>query len=314
MSWDALGARVLPTLAFHTQQDGWEFWLSHDQRLIHLIAEPADDDYFAAAAAKPTDLCIRLFDVVGRHMLYPDLAGAFAGLRRCLHNLGASLEKIDYFVAQHHTKAIPTISQFAETELEYLLVISRSMFDLFQTLFAAFWRRVRLHAQPNTPTKPLPDTFSKLILEKKSELRTAKMLVAKYLLPEHIASAFAAAGAFFQQIRRTRDLIIHHGHKLPLIFETDHGLALPADTPHFSGYGVWRPAAFLPNNLASLRPVLAYIVWQTIASFDTIIRSVEDAVTLPPDPVPGFRLFTRGWHTAALHRYARVSPESPWWH
>ncbi len=311
---DLLGARMLPTLTFHSKTAGWEYWHSHNEKLIRLRAVPGDGDYLAAAPEHESDLCIRFLDVIGRQMLYPSLSGKFAGLRKGIHNFGTSLAKIDHFVLQHRQGRLSPISQFAETELEYLLITSRSMFDLFQALFAAFWKRVRLTSNLVTPTSALPATFSQLLLEKKEVLRSAEQLVQKYGLPDQIAASLASVGVFFQQIRRSRDLLVHHGHRLPLIFEADRGLALPASTDQFAAFGVWRRASFLPNDLASLRPVLAYIAWQTIASFDSVIGALEDTIQLGPDPVPGLHLFTRGWHTEALRRYSKVDPETPWWY
>lgn len=304
--------RVLPTLTFHTPEDGWELWLDANGSLIPLKGVPGDADYFSRSPEAESDLCVFFYDLIGRQILSSRTAGYFSALRHDLNNLGASLAKIDFFVAQLRQGAGPEVSRFAQTEFEYLLIVCRSMFDLFQRFLAGFWKQVKLHASPDTPTPNLPPTFSKFALEAEQP-RTAQQLREKYSLPNPLAESVARAAAFFQSIRKSRDLIVHHGHSFPVIFGVEQGFAMQADTEPFSGFGVWRSDTFLPNNLASLRPVLAYLVWRTVAAFDQILRAVQGTISLSADPVPGFSLFIRSWNTATLRQYSLVSIEDPWW-
>lgn len=308
---EVLRGRSLPTLAFYTPVDGWQLWIDSGGVLERLLGEPAEADYFGTVPEAEADICLYFVDFIGRRVLAPDTLHLYAALRHDVHNLGASLAKIDYFVEQHRLQASLDLPRFATTELEYLLVVCRSMFDLFQKFFSKLWGSVRM-LPARTPTVSLPSTFSAFVLQAEQP-RSVENFQEKYGLPPPICSAFRQAAEFFQAIRGSRDRIVHHGHWLPIVFATERGLAMYANTEPFSDFRVWQPSTFLPNDLASLRPVLAFLVWRTFLSFDEILTAFERSIQLQPDPVPGFSLFMRGYHTGTLKRYSSVSPDDPWW-
>lgn len=308
-----VGNRVLPCLTFYTPEDGWEIWIQNGDRLQRLKGTPAEAYYFARAPEAPSDLCLYFLDFIGKQVLRPDLVPYWHALTQDLHFASASLAKFDLFAELKRLDPKRDTFRFAETELEYLLIVCRSMFDLFAKLLAIAWRTVRLFKAPKSPTPALPESFAKLVLSGRQHPRPAAEIADRYGLPEPIANACAAASAFFMALRKIRDLIVHHGHSPGLIFTTEKGFAVNADLEPFASFGVWDKRTFLPNRLASLRPVLAYIVWSTFTAFDQMTSGLASAIDFGPDAYGGLSLFVRGSHTQVLLSYARVRADEPWW-
>lgn len=307
-----LHGRSLPTLGFHTPENGWELWLYLDGQLRRMRPIPGEADFFAAAPTDASDLCLYFLNVLGKRTLWPDLIPKLRGLRDDLHNIGAALATIDLLVHLHRTGEAVNAGRQARTQLEQLHTVTKSMFDTFHEAFVLLWRRVHLNNAPRTPVKRLPDHYARLILAG-DRPKTPDELTATYGLPDPIATALATTAGFFQPICATRNRIVHDGHPPAYVYATDHGFAIPADTEPFASFPVWEPATYLPNDLASLRPALAYLIWNTLASFDSVLHALITTIEYPEDPLPQFQLFTRGSHTSVLHEYAKVAPEDPWW-
>jgi archaeosine-15-forming tRNA-guanine transglycosylase len=114
------------------------------------------------------------------------------------------------------------------TELEYVLVLARSVFDLQQELIASLWsRRVRVVdsvAEARRKGRALPPSFSRMVLRDKQRVRTSDEIVAVVGLSPQLAAAYARTGTFFCGLREARDGIVHSGKSFDMIFCNGPGL------------------------------------------------------------------------------------------
>jgi hypothetical protein len=132
-------------------------------------------------------------------------------MRNDILNLGASLAKLGFFF--HYLppeKERTNISRFAVTEVEYVLGVCRSLFDLLQKTIAAIWETIELHDEQRKKRQLPAKTFAKMILSN-DKLLTATEIEAKFTVPQKLAEFYHRHGNFFRMLRATRDKIHHHG-------------------------------------------------------------------------------------------------------
>lgn len=138
-------------------------------------------------------------------------------------------------------------------------------------------------------------------------------IVQRWNIPKPLAEYYFRQGGFFELLRNYRDQISHHGRDLKFLFVTERGFAVSADTEPFASFSVWNEDHMLPNRLASLRPVLAHIVTETIKACEEFTMVIQSLVTFPPEVAPGFKLFLRGNHMKELLAMQDILGGCLWW-
>ncbi len=68
----------------------------------------------------------------------------------------------------------------------------------------------------------------------------------------------------------------------------------------FASFGVWNKEHLLPNNLASLRPVLAHVIVQTFSACENFTQVLKKTIKFPPNIVPRFKLYIRGENNGSV--------------
>lgn len=312
---DALGqrrARLMPLW----DGDRWHLWLPGPKGLIHL--NPVDAvqiNYVARQPASENDVVIPFIELMWQHASWAPICGAISGISDDFHNLGTSIEKLNCFFV--HRREISGVGQFAKTELEYVFILSRSVFDLLHEVIAWIWTHtVRLFdtgAEARRKRHRLPEKFSKLVLAN-GKARCAEELVDAYAIPPAMAQTYADVAAFFLQIRRFRDEIVHLGKDPQMLFVTDRGFCVPKSAFGFGALPFWKPEHHDNENIISLLPLLAHVVLGTIESCGALMLSLATAVQLPPPMAPGYRVFVRGLHNESLLWLLHVAEGgSAWW-
>jgi hypothetical protein len=218
----------------------------------------------------------------------------------------------------HRYEYISSASDFAKTELEYILMLVRSIFDLLQEALASIWNN---HVELLDPEKEairkrhkLKETFSDIVLQG-NEFRTAEELETKYALPRSLAEAYVSATPFFAKIRDLRNSIVHYGRDLGNIFTTDRGFCVNKDALGFGDLPFWKPEHAENENLVSLLPLLAHIVLNTIAYCGTLVGEFCNVMQMLPAIAPDQRVFVRGPHNESLIWLAYIAngDAEPWW-
>ncbi len=275
--------------------------------------EPAEADYLGRVAESETDLDIPFLDFMHKRACWPRVRHWISSLRDDIHNLAASLAKIEHFFecseGGDDAKHIPGVSRFVVTEVEYIFVVCRSLFDILQEIVARLWQTIRLHDETaNSRKRALKKSFRPMVLSGREELITAAQLIEKFALPEQLARFYCDAGPFFRELMHYRDSVIHGGGRdgVDLVLATPRGFGVFKPFRAFESFGIWKPDDDYNENVVALQRAVAFAVWRTIETCNEFAAAVSRTIEFPPDMAPEYRLFVRGYHTDALIRARRV--------
>jgi hypothetical protein len=295
----------------------WQMWVPGPDGLFNV--KPIDAgkvDYVARERASNSDMRIFFVESMWQRASYPEIRSKIRAICEDFHNLGASIAKLRFIFDSRHELPHGLSSIFANTEIEYLLMLSRSVFDLLQEMIADMWKsRVRLNdpeAEKRRCGRALPETFSKLVLHEKKTPRSSHEIQQDFGLPIRMADEYAKHTTFFSTLRDTRDAIAHDGKSLGHIYETEKGFCVGRNDPPFGSFDGWREEHQFNENVVSVLPWIANIVRQTIGACDGIVTALGQTVRFPDEIAPGYQVFVRGPCTLALSEILSESA-SPWW-
>lgn len=297
--------------------ENWHLWVDTPAGLIEgKLVDTIEGDYVAAAPAKESDLFIPFIDVMWQRANWPEVCSLIIAISDDFHNMGTSAVKLKHFF-ECRAKLSGSASRFARTEIEYLVMLCRSVFDLLQEIVSILWTKVQLNdeaAEKRRHSTTLPDTFSKVVLHEKRRPRTSSEIEAKYALPQPLAAQYAVLAPFFSQLRDVRDSVIHGKTGVPHIFETERGFCVNPKAVPFSSFQGWRSEHYFNENIVSILPWIASTIVQTIDACSSLINTFASIIALPPEIAPGYRIFVRGLHNAALTELLQVHSGGPaWW-
>ena len=306
-----IAGRFLSCLTFYDEGD-WHFWMlagvPGDQHLFKMKGWPAEAVYFAREPVEAGDLYLPSIDFTGRIACYSEVQKAVGGIRDDIFNLSASLAKLE--LLQGAKEQIPHgLSRMATTEVEYIVLVCRSLFDLFQEILVKLWNRVRL-LDGSIQKKPLKDSFARTILNGEKVL-TSEEISARFGMPMEIASCYGRATEIFLALRRFRDNIVHHGSQMQHIFNGEGCFLIGSQFTPFPDMVLWDEDERRENDLVPLIPAIETLVFRTLAVCDDFCIVLARHIQFPPPIVPDMHLFMRGYFTrrliAALESGARRS-------
>jgi len=304
-----LGGRTVTTLTFWENQE-WHMWIVTPDGLLPMKGQPVEADYFGRERESDSDACIAFLDFMAQRACWIDPLRPIGGLSCDIHNLGASLAKIDLFFEVSKDRSTE-VTRFVLTELEYIFGVCRSIFDLLQKTIARIWNRVT-PVDKSLVKKNLPDSFRGMVMRERVRM-SVEEIMERWGIPQQLADYYFRQGPFFESLRSYRDQIAHHGRDLRFLFVTERGFAIRADTEPFASFSVWNDEHMLTNRLASLRPVLAHIITETLRACEEFTDVMQRFVVFPPPIAPGFTLFCRGHHTKELLQIQSILENCLWW-
>lgn len=114
-------------------------------------------------------------------------------------NLAASLYKLDVLRMQpmYNGKR-----RWVITELEYIIIVCRRIYDMLQELVVRIWETVQL-TDSDSPKRKLPASFRKMVLSK-NKSQNATQICARFNIPESLAYWYVDQSAFFLTLRSAR--------------------------------------------------------------------------------------------------------------
>jgi hypothetical protein len=209
------------------------------------------------------------------------------------HMLGTSAAKLRHLFETRDQIDRSLLGSFVQTELEYMLTVSRSVFDLLQEAAAAFWNKrvMLLDEAAQKARRPLPGTFSKVVLEG-NRPRSAEEIARRFGLPDVVASQYAKDAATFAHLRTLRDRIVHGGSSVDMIFVTEKGFCVSPTHPAFSDFS-WSQAHHYNEAIVSLLPWVANVVARTVGACTDLMNAFATVIQFPPEIAPGYRIFVR---------------------
>jgi hypothetical protein len=273
-------------------------------------------DYVAREPAATTDLFVPFVDFMWQRATWSGVRGPFDATRQDFHDLATSVAKIDHFFACKTDLGIGS-AFFVATELDYVFIQARRTFNHVHEVIARIWHQhVRLvdeALERRRKGTTLPDSFRGLVFEKGKPC-SSERITERFVLPPAYASACAQVFPFFESILSTRDEIMHGLDQRARIFRTNCGWCVDPTERPFSKFNVWTEAHRYNRKLVSLRPLLAHVVLGTITSCSVLLDAFAKQVVFPEPMAPGFHVFIRGPHNAALASLLAVADgASPWW-
>src|SRR6185295_961832 len=261
----------------------WHLYVPHaNNSLIRLAGgESVSGSYLALRAADPDrDLPFPLGTLIIRSLSFAGTLTALGHLENDVHRCAAILEKYQLIWENRHSSE-RAAGLLIESELEYLVMLLRSLYDLLQGVIRDLSQRFRRIDNPaRRGIQRLPDSFADVVM-KDSVILETPAIAQRLRMPEPLAAWYHGEAHFFAQIRNLRDAIAHHGHQASTVFEVDWGFAVdPSDT-------VWAPFAALfvgprwNGSLASLRGAFAGLVRRALDATDRFAAVLPNFVDLP---------------------------------
>jgi hypothetical protein len=295
----------------------WHLWIPGPDGLLDM--QPFDmheGSYVAETAAHENDLIIPFVETMWQRASWPEVAPRVSAISADFENFATSIEKLTHFFRHRDARGF-SATQFVKTELEYMFIISRSIFDLLQEALAEIWNtRIRLldaAADARKKQNRLHDTFSKVVLAGDA-VRTRDELIGKYAIGKVLADAYVSIAPFFVQVRKFRDDIVHLGKDPHFVFSTERGFCIPKSAYGFGALPFWRPEHYDNPNIVSLLPLLAHLVIGTIDACNSLVQAFAAEIELPAPIAPERRVFVRTPHGEAIIWVLDIADgESAWW-
>lgn len=315
---DVLGERVVQLMPYW-DGERWRSWVPTGDSLIPIaIVDVVQSDYVAEKPASPKDVLIPFVETVWQRASWPEVAPHLSSLIQDLHSLGAVWAKLDVFFRERK-RIGDGVWVFASTEIDYLFILVRSIFDLLQEIIHVLWySRVRFKdadAEARRTSQKLPKVpkeFSRVVLEGETPL-SADAISTKYGLPLPLATVYEAIAPFFIPVRRFRDRVVHGIGTRQIVYVTERGFCVDPRGEPFKQFKVWTESARLNQNLYSLLPLVAHVILTTIDSCNGLFQAFSQMFEFPPEIAPKYHVFTRGYFNDAWIRTLEIEKgASPW--
>jgi hypothetical protein len=289
-----VNGRNIPLHSLH-DEEGWHLWIPGNDSLVHINGKstPVECCYYATEAVGTNDIRFPFLDFFEQRAYWPDIAPFVDGIYADLLNGGASLTKLQ-LIFDHHLEDACDPSRMVVTEIEYVFLTCRSIFDLLQEALAKLWEKVHFVDQ-KIKKKNLPTTYRKMVLRDDVPM-TQEDIEKQYHLPKNIAEIYIKSADFFVWLRSYRDLVAHSGHTPNLVFTTEHGFAISKEEQPFRDMKIWTDSNSLPNNLGSVLAVVSHLLTTTFSTCDAFASALQSIIQFPPPIAPKHRIFICGPH------------------
>ena len=297
----------------------WHLWMTTPIGILEgKIQDTTEGDYVANGPAKQSDLFIPFVHLMWQRASWPEIIPLIEGISEDFHNMGTSVAKLKHFFSFRNAIPVGGASRFALTELEYLVTLARTVFDLLQEMISIVWKeKVKLNdasAEAYRHAHQLPRRFSSMVLDSNESPKSADEIEKQYVLPRPLAEQYSKAAQFFLHLRKIRDRVIHGGGGFGHIFETERGFCVNPKIFPFCEFDGWHPEHFYNENIASVLPWVAHTISQTIGTCDRLVQTFASIIQLPPDLAPAHFVFVRGPHNEALVEVVSIrAGGTPWW-
>ena len=307
---DNLAGRPLPLHCLLSDDGEWLTWIPDGNDGLHkIIATPVEACYFGKQPENENDIRLFFIEFLDQRANYPECHSLARAAYSDVQNLATSLAKLELiFSARNEWSGT---SRMAATELEYIFVNCRSLFDVFQELIVKLWGKIKL-LDESLSKRNLPSSFRRMVLHADKKM-TVDKIVSKHQIPKQIAEAYYATSPFFEWLREYRDYIAHSGKDFDRVFRGESGFAVSIDEAPFSHMAIWCDANTLPNNLGSLKSAACHIILTTLQSLESIIIAFQSVIQCPPPVAPDHAIFIRGPNIGQLATVEAGIEGSPWY-
>lgn len=286
-----LNGRYLATTAFYVENQ-WQFWIYAGDKLIQVKAWPAESTYFSTAAELPKDISFTFLNFFVQRASFPLIQKLVSGIQDDIYNISASFSKITKLHEMRGSIG-DGLRRMITTEIEYLIFLCRSLFDLLQEIVSKLWEMINVY-DASISKKKLKETFSKMVLFE-GKIATADQIISRFNTPKELAEYYVRHSQFFEVLREIRDNIIHGGTAIPTIFTDGDVLYVQSQVKPFDRLSIWERNEINENGLAPLKPFLDVMVRRTFLACEDLCNVFQKLIDFPPQVVPGMNYYLRGY-------------------
>lgn len=263
-------------------------WYDFEAGTWHMYSSLTEDDcvrlqmasmtagtYYARRPAHPKDIIFDLGTLIAQHLSFPAVVPRFYSLVDDIQLLSASLEKLE--LIRQSVKEPMKATFLIVSEVEYLFMLVRSMYDLLQKIAKELGKLLcRVDGSP--VLLQLPDSFAQVILDGDAP-RTEAELITKFRLPKQLASFYVHEISTFVCLRDIRVSIEHHGKPLPSVYITENGPGISTEgPPGWTALPVWKMHDLLPNGVGSVRALTAFLAKSFISTLNTFAQALRAVI------------------------------------
>jgi hypothetical protein len=288
--------RIVSLQSFYDQRDSdWHLWLPVRKGELGRIAggEVVTGSYYSAGPVEPQrDFEFPLGTLLTMQLSFPRVVPEFAKLENDVHRLAAVLQKY-HLISSTRGSDDHSAHLLVLSELEYLLMLLRSLCDVLQHVVRAVASLlIHLDGSRRRVTKNLPTSFADVVTTA-GEFRSEEEIQTRWDIPAALANWYVHEAPFFRELRGLRDGIAHHGRTLPSVYSVDWGFAIdPKDDP-WNQFGEWPPDRLWEGRLGSLRSVFAGFTIHALQACTRFASTLPSFVQLPTSLNDELRFYVR---------------------
>jgi hypothetical protein len=305
-----LKGRPIPVHMFHDGKQ-WQCWFSLENRLLQplQIRGCIESIYLAAQPARNSDAYFLFINFIYKHVDLNKIQSFTSALLSDILNIGASLKKMDLIRSFGNFEITPRL---VTTELEYLLLTCRSIFDLLQEIVSRIWDTIHL-IDSSTKKKELPKSFARIVLCN-NVIQSPEDIQKRFGISPRLAEWYSKYASFFCKLRDVRDSIVHQPIQEPLIYVDEKGFSIGVNSSPLTFRQLMQfPEEILENgSIGSLNYFVAYFVRETLAACEDFAVAICKEIQFPPDFAPDYHFFMRSPTMSSLLGIERILTEDPW--
>lgn len=288
--------RIVPLVTFFdAQQRDWHLYTIVKPGELGRLAggEVISGAYMSSAPANAeTDLEFVLGTLAFQHLSFVEVLRPLDKLQNDIHRCAAILEKYHLIWTTRQSTA-RSASLLVQSEVEYLMLLLRSLYDLLHEVVCAVAAKLVLLGGDNRPiVKNLPGSFRAVAMNG-DERRQADDIQSRWKLPRRLAEWYATEAQFFRLLRSLRDGIAHSGASPPTVFETEWGFAVAPERAPWADVHALLPGDRRANDLASLHGLFATCILTALGSTERFAQAIRELVALPEPVFKDVRFFVR---------------------
>ncbi len=288
--------RIVPLITWYepTAAD-WHLYMPVKPGELGRMAggEPISGSYISSGAADTTgDFEFALGTLVVQHLSFIEVLSELSKLENDVHRCAAILEKY-HLLWTTRMGGTRSASLLIQSELEYLMFLLRSLYDLLQGMIRALSAKlVYLDGTTRLVLKALPASFREVAMSKDGP-RSVDEIEDRWNMPRPLAAWYSEEAAFFRLLRTLRDGIAHRGGNPPTVFETEWGFAVAPMSAPWTGVSALLPGERRKNDLASLRGLFVEFIARGIGTTARFAGALRGLVSLPDPILHDVKLFVR---------------------
>lgn len=289
----------------------WHYWVPLDNGLLQPIAvyDCLEMIYLAKQPVRDSDASFPLINFLYKHVDIKNIDPFLSALISDIFNLGTSLKKLDLIL---EFKGLEIAPRLVTTELEYLILLCRSMFDLLQEIVSRTWDTVEL-IDKSIKKKKLPSSFRDMVLYEK-KIQSSEQIRERFGVNPSLAEWYSKYAPFFCNLREVRDAIVHQTLIEPLIYIDDKGfsIGIKSSPSPFQKLVQFPENILEKESIAPLNYFVAYFVRETLAACAEFAIAINKEIRFAPDFAPDCQYFMRSPSIPSLLGLEKILKENPW--